>query len=235
MPYYWLYYLVPLLIGFAEKNPAVALVAVVFLGLRPWLPDPVVLFRNLSRLGSLKRQAHVNPANVIVRRDLVVSYLELRRPRAALRYADEALARDPKNREIAYLRGLALLKIGQPEEALRSLAGALGIDPDAAEPMSSMPSHAHDASFRRDGEALLAAAQALDGLGRYEQAEQALESAASFNTSTLEPLVRLAWVRRKKGDTDGSYDAAVKARQTFAQLPGFMKRRQLGWWAKSWT
>ena len=43
MPYYWLYYFAPLALAFAEKNPAVALVALVFVAARPWLPDPVAL------------------------------------------------------------------------------------------------------------------------------------------------------------------------------------------------
>jgi len=191
--------------------------------------------RNLSRIGSLKRQAHVNAANVIVRRDLAIAYLELRQPRTALRYIDEALVRDPRNQELAYLRGTALLRTNELEPALRSFGAALGIDPDSAEPLSSQSARGNAGTFRRYGEALLGAAQALEGLERFDQAEQALESASTYNTSILEPFVRLARVRRRKGDTAGADAASQEARRTFTQLPAFMKRRQSGWWLRSWV
>ena len=235
MPYYWLYYFAPIALAFAERNPAVALVALVFVAVRPWLPDPVVLMKVLSRLGALKHQAALNPANIVVRRDLALAYLDLRRPRAALRYLDEALTRDPKNQELSYLRGLALFRAGDAEQAVRAFAASLGVDPDSAEPLSSQSSPGNAGTFRRYGEALLATGLALEELGRFDQAEEALKTSATYNSSTLEPLVRLSRVRKRKGDFEGSDAAGREARTTFRQLPGFMKRRQLGWWFRSWV
>jgi hypothetical protein len=60
-------------------------------------------------------------------------------------------------------------------------------------------------------------------------AEQALATSATFNSSLIEPLVRLARVRRAQGDQDGAREALRDARRTFGELPGFMRRRQFGW------
>jgi hypothetical protein len=83
--------------------------------------------------------------------------------------------------------------------------------------------------FSRYGEAYLGAATALERLKRYDQAEEALGMCASFNSSLIEPLVRLSRVRRARGDQAGARDALRAARKTFGDLPGFMRRRQLGW------
>ena len=161
------------------------------------------------------------------RRDLGRAYLELRRPRTALRYLDEARARNPRDPEIAYLRGLALLGARDDEEALRAFGVAVGVDPDKGEPFSSV--RGEGSRFNRFGEAYLAAATALERLERYAQAEEALAMAAMHNSSLLEPLVRLARVRRSQGNAEGAREAARNARRTFGELPGFMRRRQIGW------
>ncbi len=227
MGYYWSYYLFTFFMAYAVQNPWVCGVAVALFLLRPWLPDPVAIVRNLGRVGALKRQAGLNAANVTARRDLGRAYLELRRPSAALRYLEEAYGRDPRNAEINFLRGQALLATGKDEAALRAFGEALGIDPDRGEPFSSERQGA--TRFARYGEAYLAAATALERLGRVAEAEQALAMAADHNSSMLEPLVRLAAVRKRQGDARGARDAAAQARRTFGELPGFMRRRQLGW------
>jgi tetratricopeptide (TPR) repeat protein len=198
---YWIYYAATFFLAYAQRNPLFALLVLVFFVLRPWLPDPVAIARNLGRIGSLKRQADMNAANRIARRDLGMAYLELRRPRSALRYLDEAAARDPRDQEIAYLRGQALLRIGQPEQALKAFALAVGVDPERGEPLSSAPTN--ERSFRRFHEAFLGAATALEELERYDQAEEALQMAARTNSSALEPLVRLARVRKRRKDDRG--------------------------------
>jgi tetratricopeptide (TPR) repeat protein len=233
MSYYWIYYLATFFLAYAERNPLFALAAVGFLVARPWLPDPVVILRNLSRIGALKRQAQLNPANIVARRDLGVAYLEMRRPRSALRYLDEARGRDPRDREVAYLRGLALLGTGDAEGALRAFGEAVGIDPDRGEPFSSQNARRNERAFRRFGEAFLGAAEACERLGRLEQAEEAFTVAAGYNSSSLEPLVRLARVRRRRKDEAGARTAIEEARRTFSQLPAFMKRKQVGWWVRS--
>ena len=128
---------------------------------------------------------------------------------------------------------MALLGAGrQDEAALRALGGAVGIDPDRGEPFSS--ARPGDKRFARYGEAYLAAATALERLGRLPQAEEALEAAAMHNSSLVEPLVRLSHLRRRQGNGDGAKAAARTARQTFGELPGFMRRRQLGWGIRSY-
>ena len=227
MGYYWAYYAITLFAAYAVHNPLVCGVALVIFFARPWLPDPVVILRNLGRIGSLKRQVTLNASNVTARRDLGWAYLELRRPRTALRYLDEALKRDPRDPEIAYLRGLALLGARRDQEALRSIGAAVGVDPDRGEPFSSRRTGA--SRFSRFSEAYLAAATALERLGRLPEAEQALAMATDHNSSLIEPLVRLARVRRRLGDAKGAREAASQARKTFGELPGFMRRRQVGW------
>jgi tetratricopeptide (TPR) repeat protein len=227
MGYYWAYYALTFFAAYAIRNPWVCGVAVALYLVRPWLPDPVAIFKNLGRIGALKRQVDLNSANVTARRDLGRAYLDLRRPRTALRYLDEARERDPRNPDIAYLRGLSLLGKGDNAGALRALGEAVGVDPDKGEPFSSR--RAGTSRFSRFGEAYLAAATALERLGRLSEAEQALAMATDHNSSLLEPLVRLARVRRRLGDGAGARAAATQARRTFGELPGFMRRRQLGW------
>lgn len=234
MGYYWTYYALTLFVACAVQNPWVCVVALAFVALRPWLPDPVVLARTLSRIRTLKTQVRLNPANITARRDLGRAYLDLRRPGTALRYLDEARARDPRDAEIAYLRGLALLRMGRDEAALAALAEAVGIDPEEGEPFSSRSSRRIGGTFSRYGEAYLAAARALERLRRLPQAEEALAMSATCNSSLIEPRVRLARVRRARGDTSGSRQALHDARRTFAELPAFMRRKQLGWGIRSY-
>jgi tetratricopeptide (TPR) repeat protein len=228
MNFYWTYYLLTFFLAYAARRPWVLVVVLAFYVLRPWLPDPVVLLRTLSRIGALRKQASLNPANITVRRDLGRAYLDLRRPRKALGYLDEARVRDPHDQDIAYLRGLALLGIRENEAALRAFGEAVGIDPEKGEPFSSSR-RAGGTTFSRYGEAYLGAALALERLDRMAQAEEALSTSATFNSSLIEPLVRLARVRRAQGNSDGAREALRDARRTFGELPGFMRRRQFGW------
>jgi tetratricopeptide (TPR) repeat protein len=237
MNYYWTYYAITLFAAYAAKNPGVALLVLAFFAVRPWLPDPVILVRVLSRVGRLKAQAQMNAANVTARRDLGRAYLDLRWYRTALRWLDEARAKDPRDGEIAFLRGLALSKIGAHEAALEALGEAVGAhrhdEEEPSAPAEPARKGAH-AAFSRYAEAYLAAASALEKLGRLPQAEDALAMAASHNSSLIEPLVRLARVRRAQGNADGARQAMASARKTFSELPGFMRRRQLGWGVRSY-
>lgn len=228
-----MYYAATMFLAFAQKNPYVALGVVGLFLVRRWLPDPVVIGRSLGYISSLKRQATMNQANIIARRDLGQRYLDLRWYRSALRWLDEAQQKAPRDKDIAYLRGLALLGKGEPEAALRAFGEALGIDPDKGEPFSSASSGANDKTFRRFGEAYLGAAKALVKLERFEQAEDALDACITFNSSSLEPLVLLARVRSERGNDKGAMEARRLARKTWSELPGFMRRRELGWWLRS--
>src|SRR5271170_5817686 len=137
LSYYWMYYAASLFVAYAVRNPWACGVALAFFALRRWLPDPVVLFRTLSRVGALRRQAELYPADLIVRKQLGLAYLDLLRPRAALRYLDGARGRQPREPEVAYLRGVAMLRLHDDEGALRAFAEAVGIDPEKGEPFSS--------------------------------------------------------------------------------------------------
>jgi tetratricopeptide (TPR) repeat protein len=233
MNYYWTYYALSFFLAYAARNPWFCAVVIAFYVVKPWLPDPVVLFGTLSRIGALQKQASLNPANVVVRRDLGRAYLDLRRPRKALVYLDQAKALDPRDQDIAYLRGLSLLGAGKADAALAAFGEAVGVDPEKGEAFSSSR-RGTGASFSRYGEAYLGAALALERMGRMPQAEEALETSASFNSSLIEPLVRLARVRRAQGNTDGARKALADARKTFGELPGFMRRRQLGWGVRAY-
>lgn len=234
MGYYWTYYALTFFVAYAVQSPWVCGVVVAFVVLRPWLPDPVVLARNLSRVSHLKTQVRLNPANVTARRDIGRAYLDLLRPGTALRYLDEARARDPRDSEIAYLRGMALLRLRRNEDALAALGEAVGIDASSGEPFSARSSKRPGSSFKRHDEAYLAAAVALQRLERLPQAAEALAMSASCNSSLIEPRVRLSRVRSAMGDARGSKEALRDARRTFSELPPFMRRKQLGWGIRSY-
>jgi tetratricopeptide (TPR) repeat protein len=235
MNYYWAYYAATFFAAYAARNPAIALLVIAFFALRPWLPDPVVLFGTLGRLGRLKAQARMNASNVTARRDLGRAYMDLRWHRTALKWLDEAHAKDAKDREIAFLRGLCLSQIGKHEDALVALGEAVGAN-DEVDSKKPAPPRAHGghAAFARFAEAYLAAASSLEKLERLPQAEDALGMAATHNSSLVEPLVRLARVRRAQGNSDGAKEAIEHARKTFWDLPGFMRRRQLGWGVRAY-
>jgi tetratricopeptide (TPR) repeat protein len=234
MSYYWTYYLFSFFMAYALRNPVAAGVLVLaFFAAQRWLPDPVVLFGTLGRIGRLKSQARMNAANLIARRDLGRAYLDLRWPRTALKWLDEARSLDPREPEIAYLRGLALLRIGKHEEALTALGESVGVREDGAASSKPPPPGARS-TFARYAEAYLAAATALEKLERWPQAEDALVMATEHNSSLVEPLVRLARARRAQGNTSGADDAIRAARKTFHELPGFMRRRQLGWGVRAY-
>lgn len=234
MSYYWTYYVAVLLASYLSRRPALAVTVLVFYFLRPVLPDPIVLWSNLVRTFTLRPRAHANPADLVSRRELGLAYLELLRPRAALRFLDEARAIAPKSQEIAYLRGTALLRIGENEEAVRAFAVAVGVNPDA--PDGTPSERPLDPSFGRYGEAYLLAALALERVERCEQAEHALEMASGCNSSWLEPHVRLAELQFRRHDAGAARESLERASKTWHSLPWFARRKQVGWRVRGvWT
>ena len=210
---YWAYYALVLFSSYAAQNPYLAGGVVLLWLLRGVLPDPVVLWRALGRLGSMKAQATANPANVTVRRALARTYLELLRPKRALQFVREALERDPDDAELLYLEGLALLRAGEPEAALAPLVRAVSVD-----------------SKLLYGEPYRVAAEALLRLDRLEEAEDALERFVEKNGSSIGTYVQLARVRSSRGDRDGAREALREAVATWGQIPGFAKRREVFHW-----
>ncbi len=213
---YFTYYLALMLLAFVLQRPPLLLGIVVFLILRPFLPDPVVLVRTWGRIRALDRQIEANPANVTARRDLAMLWLERMRPGRALELLVEADKRDPNNAEILYLMGLARLRSRDAEGALAPLVRAVEIDPRV-----------------RFGEPYLVAGQALLKLERHEEAEDSLDRYVSANRSSVEGYYLLAKARMELDDRAGAKKALAEARSTFWQLPGRKKREQMGFWARA--
>ena len=213
---YWTYYLAWMLLSYAMHQPWMLAGIAVFFVLRPFVPDPWVVARTWGRIRALDSQIAANPANVTARRDLAAIWLERMRPRRALTLLDEARRRDPGNAELLYLTGLARLRSGDAEGALEPLVEAVGIDPRV-----------------RFGEPYLVAAEALTVLGRLEEAEDALDRYTSVSSSSIQGWVRLAEVRRGRGDKKGAEEALKEALQTWSQIPGYRRRGELGWWMRA--
>jgi len=209
---YWTYYLGLALLSYAVHQPWMLAGVVVFFVLRPFLPDPWVVARTWGRIRALDAQISANPANVTARRDLAVIWLERLRPRRALELLDEARRRHPDDAELLYLTGLARLRSGDAEGALAPLVRAVEIDPRV-----------------RFGEPYLVAAEALASLDRLEEAEDALDRYTDVSSSSLEGWVRLADVRKRRGDAKGAGEALNEALATWKQVPGYRRRGEFGW------
>jgi tetratricopeptide (TPR) repeat protein len=213
---YWTYYLALFAISYVARFPWLLLGAAAFFALRKVLPDPFVLLRTAGRIGALKAQVSANPANVTARRELAMIYLERLRPGAALELLKQARERDPKNAELAYLIGLAHLRSGDAEGALAPLVESIELDPRV-----------------RFGEPYLSAAQALLKLGRLDEAEDALERYTDANSSSMEGQFRLVILRYERGERDAARATLRETLDTWRQLPGYQKRRQLRWWFRA--
>lgn len=213
---YWTYYLALTLLSYAMHQPLLLVGVAVFFVLRPFIPDPFVLARTWGRIRALGAQIEANPQNVTARRDLAVIWLERLRPRRALTLLDEARKREPDDAELLYLTGLARVRCGDAEGALEPLVRAVEIDPRV-----------------RFGEPYLIAAEALSALDRLEEAEDALERYTSVSSSSLQGYVRLAEVRRRRGDEKGMSEAIAEALATWKQVPSYRRRGELRYWLKA--
>lgn len=216
MGYYWAYYLALMAVSVLTRYPPLLIGIVAFVVLRPFLPDPVVLWRTFGRVQALRRQIEANPANVTARRDLALVYLERLRPGRALELVDEARKRFPEDAELLFLKGLAHHKRGEHQEALDPLVEAVSLD-----------------ARLRFGEPYLIAGEALRALGKTTEAIDALERYVTTNGSSLEGHVKLALAHRDAGDDDASRAALDEAFRTWRQLPGYQRRKQLGWYARA--
>jgi hypothetical protein len=110
---YFTYYLALMFLSYALRNPWFMAGVLVFIVLRPVLPDPVVLWRTAGRVRAL--------ANVTARRDLARMLIERLRPRRALAILDAARERAPDDAELLYLTGLARSCVGDADGALGPL------------------------------------------------------------------------------------------------------------------
>ncbi|HRI65060.1 MAG TPA: tetratricopeptide repeat protein [Polyangium sp.] len=216
MAYGW-YYLAMVFLSFTLQRPWLMAGILVFIVLRPFIPDPEVLIRTWGQIRTLTAQIEANPANVTARRQLAIVWLERLRPGRALELLQEARQRFPRDAELLYLTGVAYLRCGNAEAALEPLVQAVEIDP----------------TLRR-GDPYLTAAEALLTLGRAEEAEDALERYIQTNSSSIQGYVLLADTREKLGNAEGSRQAIAEALDTWKKLPAFRKKGQWGWWARAW-
>ncbi len=216
MGYYWVYYLAVLLAYWAVDHPAVLGVIVVVLLLRRWIPDPWVWLRTVGRIRALRAQIDANPSNVTARRDLARIYLERLRPGAALALLDQALERDRESPELLFLRGLALHRRGEHEEALDPIVRAVALDPRVG-----------------FGEAYLVAGDALSALSRHEEACDAYERFVETNSSSVQGWVKLAKAHARASEKDAAKRALDEALSTWRLIPGYRRRQELGWYVRA--
>jgi tetratricopeptide (TPR) repeat protein len=213
---YWTYYLLFIIASYVLARPPLLVGVLVFFVLRRFIPDPVVYLRTVGRISRLRREIDANPSNATARRDLAMIYLERLRPGRAAELLEEARARFPDDPELLYLSGLAYRKKGKPEEALGPLVRAVEIDPRV-----------------RLGEPFLVAGDALMDLGRYAEAVDAYERYTGACSSSVEGHVKLSRALREAGEPQESRDALDAAFKTFRQIPGYKRRRELGWYLRA--
>jgi len=214
--YYLFWIVAPALIAAVSSHPSFLIVIVVGLVARRWLPDPILFLKHGSRVRALQSDIDANPSNATARRDLAKIWLEKHRPRRALPLLVQALARDPESVELRYLAGLSHLLAGEHERALEALVTVTHREP----------------SFQY-GEAYLRAADALIALGRWDDADDALERYAKINSSNIEARCKRVRVCKARQDADGARKAQAELRDAWRALPGFQRRKQLGWYLRS--
>lgn len=214
---YYLFWLVgPTLVFALAGQPLALLVIPVALVARRLLPDPILWLRHLRRIRSLSVDIASNASNAAARRSLAMVWLELRRPARALPLLDQALERVPGDVELTFLRGQALLGARRHAEALEAFLAVLAREPRL-----------------RYGEAYLRGADALIALERWDEAEEGLAHFVVVNRSSVEGRVKLARVRRARGDRPGSAAAVAEAKAAYRDSPAFHRRRQLWWYLRA--
>lgn len=213
---YFYYMLAMMAFGLVSQNPWLLLpIGLVFLA-RRWIPDPWVYLRTFGRISRLSRQIEANPSNVTARRDLAVIYLDRMRPGRAAELLAEARKRFPDDAELLFLTGLAAFRRGQYDQALDPLVQSVTRDPRL-----------------RFGEPYLLAGDALMQLGRTEEAIDAYDRYVQKSSSSVEGFVKKARAHRKAGEKDAAKKDLDEALRTWGQIPGFQRRKQLGWWVRA--
>jgi tetratricopeptide (TPR) repeat protein len=213
---YFYYMLAMMAFGLVSQNPWLLIpIGLVWL-CRRWIPDPWVYVRTFGRISSLSRQIEANPSNVTARRDLAVIYLDRLRPGRAAELLADARKRFPNDAELLFLSGLAAFRRGRYEEALDPLVQAVQEDPRL-----------------RFGEPYLLAGDSLMALGRTEEAIDAYDRFLSTSSSSIEGLVKKARAHRALAERDAAKKDLDEALRTWGQIPGFQRRKQIGWWVRA--
>ncbi len=216
MQYYLFWLLAPTIVAIVSQHPIILVLVVAAFVARRWLPDPYLILKYAARARALDADVRANPENVTARRDLANIWLARRRPGKALLLVEQALAKEPDSTELRYLLGLCHLGRSSWQPAVDAFISVLDREP----------------RFRY-GDAYLRAADALLALGRWDDAEDGLEQFLKINGSSVEGRVKLAAARRGRGDAAGARAALDEAKKVYGELPGFQRRRQLGWYLRA--
>jgi tetratricopeptide (TPR) repeat protein len=225
---YWSYYVLSFFLAYATRNPAAAVLALGFWLCRGFLPDPVVWLKTMGRISKLKADIELNPANMVATRDLARLYLERKRPKKAIALIEHTRQRMAQSTrhpqgsrddaELLFHLGLARFRAGDANGALEPLVGAVEICPDVGR-----------------GDPFMVAADALMKLGRWEEAEDALDRYVDQNQSSIAVYVKLARVRVHRKDREGANAALKEAKQTWSVLPSFKRRHEWHWYLAALT
>jgi len=214
--YYLFWIVAPALLAAVSSHPGFLIIIVVGLVARRWLPDPFLFLKHQGRVRSLQADIDANASNVTARRDLAKIWLEKHRPRRALPLLDQAIARDPDSIELLYLSGVAHLLAGNHEKAVAALVTVVHREPNFLY-----------------GEAYLRAADALMALGRWDDADDALERHVKINSSSLEGRFKRVRVCKARNDAEGLRKAQSDLRDVWRALPSYQRRKQFGWYLRS--
>jgi len=89
-----------------------------------------------------------------------------------------------------------------------------------------------DPGFRY-GDGYLRAADALIALGRWDDAEDALDHYLKIMSSSIEAHYKRARIRRARKDDAGAGQARQELREVWRALPSYQRRKQLGWYLRA--
>ena len=89
-----------------------------------------------------------------------------------------------------------------------------------------------DPKFRY-GDAWLRASDAMVGLRRWDDALAELRGFLKINGSSVEGRVKLARALRRSGDPEAARAMRTEARTLFRELPPYQRRKQRGWYVRS--
>ncbi len=181
------YYLIAMFASFALSRPWLAGVVVLLFLLRDKLPDPRRWLLQRRRRLLLERQAELNPANLLVRRDLALLAVERKQGAVALRYADEGLLREPKNPELLLARAEALVLLERFAEAIPVLVAVNQVDARTG-----------------FGRPYQLAAECLEQTQQWPEAVDAAERYVKASTSDPNGYLHLAHLRQRMGDEVGA-------------------------------
>jgi tetratricopeptide (TPR) repeat protein len=172
--------------------------------------------RHLRRARRLETRLAVNPDDQTARRDLALIRMDQGASERPILLLVEARRRDPESAELALLHGKALVASGRLAEALGPLVAAAARN--------------HRQGY---GEAYLVAARALEALGRWPEAIDALERYVGIHGSSVEAWVRLARALHVVGDQVNAAQALAHARRCWGAAPPFRRRAERWWYLRA--